>query len=429
MTSNVIQTIDQNVWQQRSARGETLWCWITWAFAAYWTLFIAGAFLGRKELNAVGGVLVLAVLAWVLVERLWVRLDAVVVASLSAATFIPIVQAMLGNPGTAEALFKHLSLCMVIACSRLLQLPEANKSKMRWIMLAQVLMVLLISMTIFRGSSWDGGTRHSGLFVNPNNLALIPFLLLFFVNPFKDKWFVHFAVHAIVVAGLAYTGTSGAVLAYIIGLSVYLAGMVTQKSRSVFYGTAVIGVLMLIAFVSLGGERILPETRMTNQISVVRGQLANVLAGGDVAYYEQEKVLGPGTGSAIWRVAHWRRTITIYSEGTFAQQILGFGIGRSPEILSKLPHNEYLRMLFEQGFVGLAVFIFVWYRIIKTAPREVRYIGLIVAIYSFSENNLDNFPFMALFTLCLSARGLGSLIETKIARPLPAMWDTSMQQA
>ena len=87
-----------------------------------------------------------------------------------------------------------------------------------------------------------------------------------------------------------------------------------------------------------------------------------------------------------------------------------------------LPHNEYLRMLFEQGIVGFLLFIFVWYRIIMTAPREVRYIGLIVAIYSFSENNLDNFPFMALFILCLSARGVSEAVETRIKQPLAALW-------
>jgi hypothetical protein len=117
-------------------------------------------------------------------------------------------------------------------------------------------------------------------------------------------------------------------------------------------------------------------------------------------------------------VAHWRRTIETYIQGDPAQQIAGFGIGSSPLILGKLPHNEYLRMLFEQGVIGLALFLFAWYRIIMSAPREIRYIGLITAIYSFSENNLDNFPFMALFVLCLSARGAGAAFGTRVMQPL-----------
>ena len=93
----------------------------------------------------------------------------------------------------------------------------------------------------------------------------------------------------------------------------------------------------------------------------------------------------------------------MYLDGSPVQQVFGFGIGSSPRLLTKLPHNEYLRWLFEQGIVGLMLFVFAWRRIIMSAPAGVRYIGLIVAIYSFSENNLDNFPFMALFILCLSA--------------------------
>ena len=129
----------------------------------------------------------------------------------------------------------------------------------------------------------------------------------------------------------------------------------------------------------------------------------NVLQGGNIAYYQQERVLGPGTASAIWRVVHWRETITTYLDGTSVQQLFGFGFGSSPRILGKLPHNEYLRILFEQGILGFLLFVFAWRRIIVTAPSHVRYVGLIVAIYSFSENNLDNFPFMALFILFLSA--------------------------
>ena len=60
-----------------------------------------------------------------------------------------------------------------------------------------------------------------------------------------------------------------------------------------------------------------------------------------------------------------------------------------------------------KAVIGLALFLFAWYRIIMSAPREIRYIGLIAAIYSFSENNLDNFPFMALFDVVPLGTGCG----------------------
>jgi hypothetical protein len=58
---------------------------------------------------------------------------------------------------------------------------------------------------------------------------------------------------------------------------------------------------------------------------------------------------------------------------------------------------------------------------IRTAPAGVRYIGLIIAIYSFSENNLDNFPFMSLFILCLSARGVSETVQAATKSAITAV--------
>ena len=412
----------RSIWQQRSASGATIWTSIVWAFTFYWGLFVSGVLFDHKVLNAVGGVIVLAILAWILLDRLWVHLDAVVLASVAAAVGVPLLQLLAGHPPTNGALFKHVSLCLVIAVAQTLRLPAAFQSKSRFALAAQVLAILLISLTIHKGTSWDGGTRHSGLFVNPNNLALIPFLLLFFINPVKDHWLVRLAVHGIVATVLLFTGTSGAVLAYVIGLLIHLSSSVPQRARSIVYGILIAAGLGGVIFIAAGGERLLPETRLTNQISVIRGQLTNVLDGSDVAYYAQERVLGPGSASGIWRVAHWRKTVVTYAEGTLAQQLFGFGIGSSPGILGKLPHNEYLRMLFEQGLVGFVLFLFIWQRLIRRAPAAIRYIGVIVAIYSFSENNLDNFPFMALLILCLSAREVTAAIPEPVKAVLPALW-------
>jgi hypothetical protein len=201
--------------------------------------------------------------------------------------------------------------------------------------------------------------------------------------------------------------------------------MISKKSRSVLYGFGAAGAVAAVAFLSLGGLQFLPETRLTNQIEVIGGQIQSVAAGSDVAYWAQERVLGPGSASGIWRVVHWRQTLDLYFSGNPAQQIFGFGIGSTVRIMGILPHNEYLRMLVEQGAIGFLLFLFAWYRIITTAPRPVRYIGLIVAIYSFSENNLDNFPFMALLILFLSARGANDTElpakDARVQRPLPAL--------
>jgi len=179
--------------------------------------------------------------------------------------------------------------------------------------------------------------------------------------------------------------------------------------------------------VVLGGDRLLPETRLTKQVSVVGAEFQKVVQGEEISYYEQERVLGPGTGSAIWRLAHWIHTLRVYGEGTTFQKIFGLGPGSSIARLGILPHNEYLRILFEQGIAGFGLFMFAWYRIIRNAPAAVRYVGLILAIYSFSENNLDNFPFMSMFILCLSANSASKPLAAAVKRTALPLWNASVR--
>jgi hypothetical protein len=237
-------------------------------------------------------------------------------------------------------------------------------------------------------------------------MALIPFLLLFFIRR-SDPLVIRAGVHVVIAGVLAFTGTSGAVIAYAVGLAVQMRAQLSRFGRLLACTLVMAGVGSVV-FLAVNGDELLPETRLTNQISVMRTGLETVLQGGQIAYYTQERTLGSGSTSGVWRLVHWRRTITTWSDGTPAQLVFGFGLGSSETLLGILPHNEYLRALFEQGIAGFVLFIFLWSRIFLTAPASVRYIGLIVAIYSFSENNLDNFPFMSLFALCLSASGLVS---------------------
>jgi hypothetical protein len=384
---------------------EAPWRWIALAFTAYWAVFVAGAYANKPELNNLGATFILVTLGWATIERLWVRVDAVAVACLLAALLSLLTMSASSAEKHPDAVVKHVSLYLVMAFSRVLRLPIVSSSKTRWVLAAQILTILVLSVMTDRGGVWDGGTRHSGLFANPNNLALIPFLLLFFIDRTRDPRLVRLGAHAIVVGVLALSGTSGAVIAYAIGLAIHFGALLHRHWRMLVLTLLALGGLTVTGLMVSGGESFFPETRLSRQITVMRTELNTVIEGGQVAYYDQERVLGPGAASGIWRLVHWRKTINMYAEGTAAQQLTGFGIGSSPGILGKLPHNEYLRVLFEQGVIGLALFLFAWSRIIRNAPRDVRYCGVILAVYSFSENNLDNFPFMSLFILCLSAAG------------------------
>lgn len=385
--------------------GEKLWSWIGWAFALYWALVAASALTHQHGLNTIGGVLILATLAWALLERLWVKVDAAVLAAV-AAMLLPAAQMLLGATQSGQAIFKYESLCAVIAISRLLRLPLASRLQKRWLLAAPVLLILMISVALPPGAAADEA-RHAGVFVNPNNLALIPFLLLFLIDDRRDPWPVRIGVHAIVIAVLVFSATSGATLAYLIGMAIHLRTRLAPGWKIVALAVALacVGMLGLLA---LRGDNLLPETRLTKQIALMGDQFQTVMQGGYISYYQEERMLGPGATSGIWRLEHWRHTLITYADGTPAQQIFGFGVGASPLLLPNYPHNEYLRVLFERGMLGAALFFIMWRCILRTAPASVRYVFLMVAIYCFSENNFDNFPFMSLFVLFLSAKELAS---------------------
>jgi O-antigen ligase len=318
---------------------------------------------------------------------------------------------------------------MAICLARTLHLPEASTCRKRWLLALGVIGIVIVSLTVFRGVSFDGGARHSGLFPNPNNLALIPFLLLCLINRARDTLLVRIGAHVLVITVLVYTGTSGAILAYGIGLIVHLRSELAGFGRGLVTSAAVGGVVAASALLLFDARTFVPETRLTNQLAVIHTEFQNVLRGDAIAYYDQvERELGPGTGSAIWRLAQWRYTIAVWSEGSPIDKLIGFGPGSTTDSLGILPHNEYVRVLYEAGIVGLALFGFSFYGMIRTAPPAIRYVGLIFAIYSFSENNLDNFPFMALLVLCLSAEtseGHVRACAPEFRRTAEHMWQSS----
>jgi len=115
-------------------------------------------------------------------------------------------------------------------------------------------------------------------------------------------------------------------------------------------------------------------------------------------------------GSIQWRYHLWQET-ALY---TVRKPILGYGTGTAPEVIHNLrgfdlgsihPHNDYLKILLENGLLGLLAYlgliIFVFIRLFKKLPQEKEpdtktlilvAIGLSFGLYiiSFGDNILRN---------------------------------------
>ena len=100
--------------QACTVNGEVVWRWIALAFAAYWIVFVAGAYGNRPELNNLGAVFILATLAWATIERLGVKVDAVAIAAVLVNQWADVVLSGAISVGqlssNLEALAVHLSV-------------------------------------------------------------------------------------------------------------------------------------------------------------------------------------------------------------------------------------------------------------------------------------------------------------------------------
>jgi O-antigen ligase len=85
------------------------------------------------------------------------------------------------------------------------------------------------------------------------------------------------------------------------------------------------------------------------------------------------------------------------------QLLCGYGIGSSSLLLYKIPHNDYLRVLMEQGIVGLALYMAFFLYVFRRIDARYIYCIIAIALYCFSENNMDNLLFMSIFVFFLAS--------------------------
>ncbi|MBH0114328.1 hypothetical protein I5E68_15390 [Novosphingobium sp. YJ-S2-02] len=118
-----------------------------------------------------------------------------------------------------------------------------------------------------------------------------------------------------------------------------------------------------------------------------------------MSYAEIVRMAGTTDISGYFRIKHWMEIWQEYTSGGFAQILFGFGPGQSKVItLQRLvPHNDYLRILAEFGLVNFICFLSLIFIALKRLPNSyLRSLFTVYAVYSLSENIIDNFTSVAL---------------------------------
>lgn len=379
------------------------WMPIVLVYCAYVVLsFLSG--LLDAERQAFGAVLFLGYMTLRGGGRLFPIPLSALNAALLCSLVLPAVALTSGvatwNPGAAGYAVKYAALPFLILLAAPMDLPPLCRSPAR-VWGGGVLFGVLFLGWFLRDLSSD---RLEGTFVNPNNYALAAMALFCFVDHANDSRRLRFTVHALVAGMILTSGTAGALLGYLCGLCVYL--LRTPAGRRVVAGLGLIVLLAALALVCWGGVvggdigdmRYLGP--LWTKVLIVQEQYADIVAGADVNFWDLGLEYGSTEAtSALWRLSHWREALRVYNNSGGLAQLFGQGLGSSGIILGKLPHNDYLRLLLEVGALGLLTYGAAWIILFRRIRPASRWVAVMMAVYAFSENNLDNFLVMSLFTL------------------------------
>jgi hypothetical protein len=101
--------------------------------------------------------------------------------------------------------------------------------------------------------------------------------------------------------------------------------------------------------------------------------------------------------SGYFRVKHWIEILNLYIGGGPITHALGYGPGMTPYLTSSrlVPHNDYLRVLAEFGCLNFVLFcVLNLHAYISLHDKALRAIFLVILVYFFSENLIDNYASM-----------------------------------
>jgi O-antigen ligase len=123
-------------------------------------------------------------------------------------------------------------------------------------------------------------------------------------------------------------------------------------------------------------------------------------------YADLVRILNTTDLSFIFRLKHWLNLLNIFQNGSGFDWMFGFGIGSSVALsdIRLVPHNDYLRYLFETGYISLIGFAMFMWTIMYNCGRRWESVPLFtITIYFFSENLINNYIAMSIFYFCAGA--------------------------
>lgn len=232
------------------------------------------------------------------------------------------------------------------------------------------------------------GTEFA-FFANRNNAALYAVTLISLYNVLSGRPIKNVFFYLVLCAAF---GTLGVLVAATVALCLSVAGI--RAIRALLLACIATAVLYVYAPQLPGLNRIQP---VINSFTLLSSGSVDLRA---VTYGQLVELLGTTDLSFFFRLKHWLNLLEIFRDGSGYDWLLGFGQGGSVRLskMSLVPHNDYLRFLFEFGVLGLMGFISLLAAIVYSFGRKWEAVPfLIIVFYFFSENLVNNYLAMSIF--------------------------------
>jgi hypothetical protein len=257
-------------------------------------------------------------------------------------------------------------------------------------------MLTLAAQYLQSGFEVDG-VRETSIFANRNNAAVYVvtlFGLLHVIRSTPLRWWLRWLIGLLCVVSGLFFGTLGVLIAVMLALTVALT-----KSRP-----RVVALLLFVDALFVAGYFFFPDFGPFKRFGPVIESLRLLNDGRinlhTVTFGDLVVLLKTQDLSFIFRLKHWADLLTVFGNGDLYNWLFGFGVGSSVRLseIKLVPHNDYLRVGFEFGLVTLAAWVSMLGLVVMRCGRRWEAVPLVVVLlYLFSENLINNYVAMAFF--------------------------------
>jgi hypothetical protein len=188
---------------------------------------------------------------------------------------------------------------------------------------------------------------------------------------------------------VAIIGTLGGIVALLGGLFI---AYFWRPKIFIMLGCALAGLLGLLLFLDIGLTQ-----RLVNAYTLLSKMLASNLVDSlnAMSFADAFQVVGSDDTSVFFRLKQWFEIIVLMLNNT-NYLVFGFGFSASETLTTSglLPHNDWLRVGFEAGLLGLLTFstlVFVALRDVALYDKQSYVLALSLFVFMLTDNLIDNF--------------------------------------